>query len=255
MFDTHVHTTFSTDCQMNIERAIERAKALNTGIVITDHMDLNYPDKGKFRFDIDEYFNQYSKYRNDQVLLGLEMGMATDYIEENKEIEKKYDFDYIIGSVHMVDDVDVYQEIFYKEKSKRQAYEQYFRSILDCVKSYHFVDSIGHIDYIARYAKFSDTEIYYKEFSDSIDEILKEIINKGKAIELNTRRIGNKTSAQELMNIYKRYAELGGKIITIGSDAHNVESIGKNFDIAREMVDLCGLKIVYYNQRKPEYIK
>ena len=114
MFDTHVHTRFSTDSQMDIMDAAKRASDLTLGLIITEHIDLKYPIKDKFVFNPEEYFSDYLKYRNDKLLLGLEMGLREDCLEENKKLADSYDFDYIIGSIHVVDNIDLFEKEFYE---------------------------------------------------------------------------------------------------------------------------------------------
>ena len=123
------------------------------------------------------------------------------------------------------------------------------------VKAFDFIDSIGHIDYIARYAKYDDKEIYYKDYAGIIDEILKVLVEKDKCLELSTRRLKDEKAIQNIITIYKRFRELGGENVTIGSDAHITTDIGSNFNVAREIVQLCGLKAVYFRERKKEYEK
>ena len=103
MFDTHVHTKFSTDSKMEIEDAIKAAKDKKISLIITEHMDLKFPKEGLFCFDVDDYFKKYSKYRGDNLLLGIEIGMKDDCVEESRELIKSKPFDYVIGSVHLVD--------------------------------------------------------------------------------------------------------------------------------------------------------
>ena len=52
VFDTHLHTEISSDSEMKIDEAIKQAKALNLGLIITEHMDLFYPEDNKFIFDV-----------------------------------------------------------------------------------------------------------------------------------------------------------------------------------------------------------
>lgn len=254
MFDCHVHTSFSTDSKLLLEAVIEKATKNNLGLIITEHMDLCYPLEGKFVFDPKEYFKAYTKYRNDKLLLGIELGMRKECVEENRALSIDYPFDYIIGSVHLVDGEDIFQENYYKNRTKKEAFSKYFSSMLQCVKEHDFIDSLGHIDYVSRYASYNDSEIYYNDFCDEIDEVLKVVIYKEKSIELNTRRFNNKNAIENLIKIYKRYYELGGRTVTIGSDAHNVDTIGSNFELARDVVDNCKLKIVYYKERKLNYL-
>lgn len=255
MFDTHVHTNFSTDSDMKIEEAIKSAREKNISFITTEHMDINFPKKGLFCFDVDKYLNKYSKYKGDNLLLGIELGMKKDCLEESRELIKNNSFDYVLGSVHLVENLDLYYPDYYEGKSKKEAYLKYLQTILKNLKQFEFIDSLGHIDYIARYAKFEDKELYYNDFPDIIDDIFKELINKGKCLELNTRRLKNPDSAKNMLEIYKRFSELGGKYITVGSDAHNVESMGSNFRKAAEIAERCHLKIVYLKNRKKQYDK
>lgn len=255
MFDTHVHTEFSTDSNMKIDEAIAKAVIENTQLILTEHMDLNFPREGEFVFDVNEYFKKYGPYRNENLLLGIEIGMKADALKESEKIVAAHPFDYVIGSIHLVDNYDLYYVDFYKDKEKKEAYEKYFQSMLVCIKNFHFIDSMGHIDYIARYGVYKDKEIYYSEHTEIMDEILKTLIENDKCLELNTRRFGDKAAVENLLEIYKRYSELGGRHITIGSDAHQPGAIGNEQMLAKEFAEKCGLKIVYFKERKIEYEK
>ncbi|MCY6371929.1 histidinol phosphate phosphatase [Clostridium ganghwense] len=256
MFDTHVHTEFSTDSIMKIEDLIKKSQNYNLGVIITDHMDLNYYNKDEFRFDVEDYFEKYSAYRNEKILLGVEIGMCDKYLEEYKNMCTKFPFDYVIGSVHDMYDIDLYYgDELYKTKSKKQLYEEYFNCMVKSINTHSFIDSLGHIDYISRYAQYEDSEIYYEEYKDFIDEVLKTLIDKGICIELNSRRLSNKKAVYNLIEIYKRFSELGGKYITLGSDAHDKDNIGKYFHIASNIVEQCNLKTVYFKNRKMKFVK
>ena len=109
----------------------------------------------------------------------------------------------------------------------------------------------GHIDYICRYARFDDPELYYFDFQTDIDLVLSILAQRDKALEINTRRLYLPDSKEALLPVYHRFRELGGKYVTIGSDAHKAKDIGKGMDIAFEMADSCGLTPVYFKERKP----
>lgn len=254
MFDCHIHTDFSTDSKMKIEDAIRVSNDLGIGLIITDHMDYKHHIPGEFIFDPDQYFNEYEKYRNDKLLLGVEIGFREDSLEEIKNLKNDYPFDFIIGSIHVVNKMDIYYKEYYIGKSKEQAYEEYLKAILLLVKHYDLYDSLGHMDYITRYSLYEDKGLYYRDFPDLIDEILKEIAYAEKAIEINTRKIHDKKTADNFIEILKRFKELGGKYITIGSDAHKAEDIAINFKRADELTQICNLKSVYYKERKLSYI-
>lgn len=255
VFDTHTHTAFSTDSKMRLEEALRHAEALGIGVVTTEHMDLNYPEEGKFAFDVEEYFSAYQKYRGAQFLLGIEIGMAESCAGKNRAVAQSGGFDYVLGSIHTICDMDIYYDAYYSGKDKRQAYEAYFKAMRDCIASHPYIDALGHIDYIARYAKYSDTEIYYDDFSEAIDEVLKQAVACDVAMEVNTRRFDQGQAAKILLPIYRRYWELGGKMATIGSDAHRAGQIGAYFKEAMELACACGLEPVYFENRRAKRMR
>lgn len=255
LFDTHMHTKFSTDSKMKIDEAIAKGQELDLGIVITEHMDLGYPESDAFQFNVDEYLSTYHAFRSDSVLLGIEIGMRTDCLEANRSLAERRGLDYVIGSIHVIDDIDIYHESFYRSHTKQEVYNRYFDAMLECMKCYDFIDSLGHIDYIARYARFSDPDIYYDEFAEQIDAVLQITAKQGKALEINTRRLIDSRAVDILLPIYKRFAELGGRLATIGSDAHKPQDIGKGLAAAMDIAAVCGLKVVYFKDRQVHYVK
>lgn len=255
LFDSHMHTCFSTDSKMKMDEAVARGRELDIGITITEHMDIAYPEPMSFIFDVEKYFADYNTFRNEKVLLGIEIGMRSDCLEENCKLVEKYPFDYVIGSVHVINNIDIYAAEFYHERKKKDVYEQYFKTMKQCVSCYDSIHSLGHIDYIARYARFKDPEVYYHEFKDYIDEVLHIVAQKGKALEINTRRLGTKEAVEIIMPIYKRFYEVGGRLVTIGSDAHHVKDIGRGLDVGLEIAERSKLDVVYFKDGKPQYQK
>lgn len=255
IFDSHIHTKFSTDSNMNIENAISTAKLKNIGLIITDHMDLDFPGDKDFKFDVNEFFNTYEIYRSDNLKLGIELGLNENFLDQNTKIANSHDFDFILGSIHSVNGNDIYYELLNNSPSKKDFFIEYFNTMLHCVKIYDSFDSLSHIDYPSRYCSFDNKEIILDENKDVISEIFRTIISKGKVIELNTNRLNSKEAINTIMEIYKLYHDLGGRYVTIGSDSHIKENIGKNFDTAFKITEALGLKSVYFNKRKIEYMK
>jgi len=254
MIDSHIHTEFSSDSEMKLQHGIEIARKLGIGMTITEHLDLKFPTGTDFTFDIDKYFIDYEKHRSSNFMLGIEVGMQLTCLEENREVVNKYPFDYVIGSIHVANGQDIFEPEAYEGKTKKELFEEYFSSMVECVKQYDFIDCLGHIDYISRYATYNDKEIHYHEFKEYIDEVLKAIVNNGKVMEINTRRFNDVEAYNNLINIYKSYNKMGGKYITIGSDAHHAEDIGNNFILANRICEICNLKPVYFKNRKMEYM-
>lgn len=250
LFDTHLHTRFSTDSEM--EFADLRATSLqkNCGIIITEHMDLNYPVSEKFTFSVGDYFAAYKSYRSNRLLLGIEIGLRTDCIENNRQIVSYHPFDFVLGSIHVINQHDLYYDPFYEGRSKQAAYQDYFQSMLDCVQGNDFIDSLGHIDYIARYAPYPDPEVHYHEFSEAIDAILISLAQRDVALEINTRRFADKQVIDHLVPIYHRFHELGGQYVTLGSDAHRPEAVANQLEDAWNLANRCNLQAVYYQDRQ-----
>lgn len=253
MFDCHVHTSFSTDCNMKIEEAIASSNKKDIGLIITEHMDLNYPVPEEFVFDIDKYFERYNGLKTDRLLLGIELGMDTNITSECRKISRR-EFDFIIGSVHILNGFDIYGGELYEGKNKSDVFEHYFKYMINCLEDFNFIDSLGHIDFISRYANYPDREIYYEDYSDLIDEVLKILVRNEKSIEINTRRFDDKRAVNNLLKIYKRFYELGGRTVTVGSDSHSPNFVGNNLKLGYEMAERCLLKPVFYKERKINYL-
>jgi len=242
IFDCHSHTKFSADSEMLATDAIARAESLNLGIVFTEHFDYNLPGDIDFTFDAAQYMDEYKNLRSDKVKLGVEIGLRKSAREANKNFLAQANFDLVIGSIHVVDNIDIYNKIFYADKDKMTAYRKYFAAMAEEAAVADF-DILGHIDYICRAATYENPEIEYETFKPEIDEVLKILIERKKILELNTRRLNNKIALKGLESVYKRYKDLGGEFITIGSDAHVIDAVGANFDVALNFVESLGLKI------------
>ena len=132
----------------------------------------------------------------------------------------------------------------------------YFEAILKNVTIHNDYDVYGHIDYVVRYGKESKEEFLYTYYADILDSILMTLIEKGKGIEVNTS--GFKYDIGGLhphISILKRYKELGGEILTIGSDAHETRHLAYKFDKAGSILRDCGFKhYTVFKDRKPEFL-
>lgn len=253
IFDSHMHSEFSTDSIMKIEDAINVSKKNNIGIILTEHTDLNYPVLDEFRCDIPNYLSTYDKYKSDSLLLGIEIGLAEDIYDGNNEITNNFNFDYVIGSIHSVMDMDIYNNYINTSYPKKEFFQNYLDDMLKCSKLYNNFDALGHIDYICRYTHFDNNEILLANYKDTLAYIIETLISKGKVLELNTKRLNSKESLNALMDIYSLYKDLGGSYVTLGSDAHKSSDIFNNFKIAQDMISEIGLRGIYFKERSPQY--
>lgn len=254
IFDSHIHTNFSSDSDMNILDAIAKSNKLNRGLILTEHLDQDYPDSELFKLDIPNYFDKYSKYRNDNLLLGIEIGLTLPSFDLINEKASNFNYDFILGSVHAVYDEDIYADYCKRtDLSKKDFFRKYLEFMLELVNKYDCFDSLAHFDYPSRYANFDNTEITIDDHGEILCEIMKVLISKGKVMEINTRRLDNKETFDNMLSVYNMYKELGGKYITLGSDAHSPDAIFSNFEKALFLTETLGLKPVYFKNRKPEY--
>ncbi len=252
IFDSHIHTKFSADSKMLAAEVLDKAERLNLGVVFTEHFDYGLElDGRKFEFNPAEYMNEYKNLRGAKVRLGVEVGLRKSARSANEKFISQADFDFIIGSIHLVDDLDIYYPEFYADKDKATAYRKYFEQMAQEIAIADF-DALGHIDYICRAAPYDNPEIDYAAFKAQIDEVLKIVVERGKVLELNTRRFDKSRAVEELIPVYKKYRELGGRFVTIGSDAHRVEAVGNYFERALDFVSELDLTPVTFHERKLE---
>ncbi|WP_461816071.1 histidinol-phosphatase HisJ family protein [Faecalimonas sp.] len=259
--DFHMHTNFSTDACTIPQDMIEEAicKGLSR-ICITDHMDQDYSEEGtQFVFPPEKYFSMMKRLREKyssqiDVRIGVEMGLQPHLKTFINDFVSKYTFDFVIGSVHLIDGKDPHFKIE-NFRTDREIYQRGFEQILECVEKDMDFDVLGHMDYVVRYGK--EKIYFYQEYKEIIDQILYSLISQGKGIELNTAGLKYGLAfAHPHPQILKRYKELGGEIITVGSDAHEPKHIAYQFDRAKELLEECGFK--YYTEfkgRKPIFIQ
>lgn len=258
MFDCHLHSNFSGDSNLPVDTACEKAVELGlNGLVFTDHLDFDYPDDIYPMIDFDKYSKHIdeTKIRFEgqlKVLKGIEVGIQPHVMEDTFDLVSKYNFDMVIASTHIIDKKDPYTGSYYEGKDKKQADIRYLEEILHAVRNYKNYDVVGHIGYIRRYNNYDDKTLSCNDYCDLIDDILKTVIGDGKGIEVNTSgyRGGLGTPVPDY-DIVMRYRELGGEILTLGSDAHNSHHIGYGFELAKEKLMSIGFKqLAYFEKRK-----
>ena len=252
-FDSHVHTEFSADSEMKAADALREAAKQGLGLVFTEHLDYDFPSAGmeEFIFDPEAYWAKYEPLRADEMLsLGVEMGMMASAREKNTAFVRRVPFDFVLASIHFLGVKDLYYPETFEGREKGEMYHEYFTVMRDEIYAHPFINALAHIDYIARNAPFDNPEISYGDFSDDIDAVLRALVETDTAIEINTRRLSVPRGIKELAPVYRRYRQLGGRYVTIGSDAHVPQGIGRCYDRARELARAFDLTIVTFRERK-----
>ena len=254
--DTHTHTAFSADCKTNPEDNVRSAIAAGlSSLTFTEHYDFDAPDElHSFDFDVDAYFDTVNSLREKyagqiRLFAGIEIGQQPhQYVAEATALKMAgRDFDHVIGSTHFIDRLDPYYGGFYKEKTKKQAYDRLLGELLANFKYGYDFDTLGHFDYVTRYGPYEDKTMYYRDHSDLLDELFKYLIREDKALEINTK---SGTRVEPDPAILKRYRELGGFLITMGSDAHKPELVGLAFDRFTEYAKSFGFRYCFHYEKR-----
>lgn len=266
LFDTHTHSDYSHDGIPALEELVKAAisKGLKY-LAITDHCDKDCVALPGFEWvrQIDlvsrkaEMTALKQKYAGEIYIAdSLEYGYAPEADALYLDVQNSYPTDYVINSVHIVEGIDVYFREYFDFRTKAEAYGAYLEAVLASVDAPYAYDAIGHLGYIARCSTYPDKKLYYNDFADLIDAILKAVINKGKSLEINTASKGTKCDLFHDTTILKRYKQLGGELITFGSDAHEPSRLCADFEEAEAAVLSCGFRYAFvYSGHKPSAVK
>ena len=261
MFDFHLHSGVSFDSKGNPGEMVKTAEKLGLKeMCFTDHYDFNTDkDKAPDLFTMEEYGRAYDNLSSESVLIrrGVEFGLTHWNTRELEKLLRKRSFDFVIGSVHYVDGYDPYYKEFWEGLDNiHKGFEKYLLQTLECVKVHNNYDVLGHLTYVCKSEHNPTHEpVLFKDFKDITDEIMKILVEKGKGMEINTSgvdRVGDFLPSKEFL---KRFKELGGEIITVGSDSHDETRVGQYANEALEIVkDIFGYVCTFEN-RKPIFHK
>jgi histidinol-phosphatase (PHP family) len=155
-----------------------------------------------------------------------------------------------------VDDLDVYFEPYWNGKTVFQAERRYLEATLESVKLHDDFDVLAHLTYISKTKCHpAPRPVPYAEHRELIDEILKVLAAKGKGMELNTSGMDRCGGFLPTADIFRRFKELGGEIVTVGSDAHTTDRVGQySFDACRILQDIFG-HVCTFEDRNPIFHK
>jgi len=262
MYDYHLHSQFSDDCVEEMEDTIlEAIKMGGKQLCFTDHLDYDYPDQSvKFEFNI-EGFNEMIeslkvKYK-DKLLIqkGIEVGLQPHVISRTETFIKEFNPEFVLCSFHVADRKDLYTGDFFVGRSSEEAWDKYLDDIIETLTQFKDYSVVGHLDILKRYNDGVKL-VPYSYYGEKVDTILKMIIDDDRGIEVNMS--GLRTPMNETlphMDIVKRYYELGGKYITIGSDAHMKEDIYSHFnEMLKKLYDIGFEYFTIYKNRIPKQI-
>lgn len=250
--ETHCHCSeFSRDCFRPFAELLKEAEQKKYSVLtLTDHYDKDviegkcYPGytrpgekplEKEWTFAIEEYVDfcleqkENLRNRNAQIefLMGIELGYQNYLVDDYNKMTSKYPFDCIVGAIHTMKLIDfaVLGEALYGQ-GKEKAYQEYLEKLIEMVESKMDFDILAHFDYVTRYSGYEDPNIYYKDYPELFDQLFKAIISRKICLEVNTRTrykqllSGEEDKGISDINIYHRYYQLGGRMISFATDAH-----------------------------------
>lgn len=262
--DYHVHTEFSDDSVYALKAVCRDAYVMGLSeINITDHVDYgvkNDVDGPVVRYEneypitnvsYDLFFQALEEQRRlwdgkIHVGRGLELGVQMCTLDEFNKLLNKYEkqMDFAILSIHQVDNLEFWDGGFQKGRTQEEIHEAYWAEMLNVVKNFKRFSVMGHLDLIRRYDPFGEYD--FENYKDVCAEVLKEVIAAGKGIEVNTSGIRYGLGEYQPGNkILKLYRSLGGKIVTVGSDSHEPDHLGKYIQEAYDLLASLGFENVY----------
>ena len=259
MYDYHTHSYFSGDCYTSTDDMIEAAilKGIKE-MAVTDHYDpddLDYP----FAPDFIKYHKKLSEITHTyegriKIIKGIEIGIQHgNTLLKCEHAANAYPYDFILGAFHAARSQNLYSRYF-DDRTPEDGFGDFYTYMADCIKMYKNFDVLAHFNVIDRYVSYVPD---YAPYMDVIESILIDLIDHGKGIEFNTSsfRYGmkNTTPSEEILQLYK---ELGGEIITIGSDAHKAQDIGYAYEKGIAIIKSHGFKyLTTFENRKPDFIR
>jgi len=245
--DLHVHSSCSIDGKATLDELCEAAIAIGLGAVcLTDHWDFDPQDTGFGRFDYETYTGLVetarARYAERLVIFkGIEIDYQHQFEGEVRAALDGKRFDHVLGAVHYVDGHALSAELI-AERGLEAVYAAYVEEVAASARSGLF-GAIAHFDYVSKYAGPNKVLLRDESLRRRLHECLYEIIKSGAALEINThglvRAPRNFYPSVELLRPYR---ELGGKRVTVGSDAHEAHEVGLGIGAAYAMVDALGFR-------------
>ena len=233
--DQHVHSYYSFDSKQPIEEYLDKAVKLGLDyFILTDHCDLNYLDKGKdIFFDIKKQHQELDelqkKYPNIRILKGIEIGYKPSEINRINKIINDNHFDLINLSLHESDRIDYYfKEEFFKLGIK-ETLSIYFQRELEAIESFHDFDVFCHLDYGFKTAYLADNKVNIRDYEEILTKIMQALIKEDKALEINIK-VQDVMPIEHTQYLLKLYKKLGGKYLTLSTDAHNITKFHEGYD-------------------------
>ncbi len=268
LLDLHVHSTCSADGMSSIADVAHRAVEL--GLVelgFCEHADFDPRDPTCGFLDLPRYEGEMAAARAEVPRVGLRRGVEITY-QSSREAEigdwlAGHSWDFVVASVHLVDYADGWvmisepqaNEGYFASHSEREAYVHYFEELLRAARS-GLGDVLGHLDLVKRYGAEAYGSFSPVAFEEEVRSVLRAVIEGGMGLELNTSGMRQRPAEPYPgFEILRWYRELGGEVLTVGSDAHHVDDLGAGVCDALELARTGGFRAVTtFQAREPRWV-
>ena len=252
MYDYHIHTRVSFDGHdTGLAMATAAKERGLTEICFTDHID--YVDGMDMVFDTAAYNAEYDGLEVPGLLIrrGMEFGLTPDNADQLKIDLGRRHFDFVLGSIHLVDGVDIYMSEYWADKSYDEAIRLHLETTLESVRAHEDYDVLGHLTYISKCGANPRKELLrYEDHKGLVDEILRELVKRGKGMELNTSGVDRCGGSLPTLDYFQRFHDLGGRIVPVGSDAHAPDRVGQYaHEMTAELKKIFGHVCTFENRR------
>ena len=265
LFDSHTHTCFSPDADKKntpfalCEEAVRKGLA---GIAITDHCDVNGQVEGIYPvFERDKCYDEMLNVREHfrgklRVSLGIELGQAPDYPEYSRNVLSQHKYDFVLGSIHNLSGVPDFCYFKYEKLSDALCRQLFSRTITAARTLCDFggISSIAHLTYMHRYMLLAGKTMDFSEYRDQLVDLFTAMIDRGIALELNVSLIRKGIPLyMPTAEIFSLYRDVGGKLVTVGSDAHLSSDVGANIADGYRLLSSIGFdRVAFFENGEPE---
>lgn len=253
--DYHTHSTFSCDAQDTLDAMCLQAMKIGLEeIAFTEHADFEHLDSCYRYLEPAAYFRAIESARErygDRLTIraGVEVGEPHRYPDETAQLLNKFPFDFVLGSLHWVNEYPCFSSKFFEGRPAKEAWRSYFEELVQMCEAGDF-DVLGHLDLPKRHVNAFDPEPY----ADLIRDALQHLIQRGIGLEINCS--GLRYPMREPLpgsKVVQWYRELGGDLLTVGTDAHKTSHLGGGFEHALGMAREAGFSaITLFHQRQPQ---
>lgn len=263
--DYHMHTEFSFDSNASLRDQLQAA--IHCGleeICLTDHYEPAYPGLPLWQANLPARAAALAAPEiaalKGQITIGqgVEVGLLDQqgYREEIRQLVTDNQLDFVIASCHLCQGEDPYYASFFHKRTRKEAFALYLTELAKLVCTIDDFSVVGHIDFPAKGCPYADKMLRYADAPDVLDGLFRHLIHHGKGLEINTSIFRAMGKDALDMAWLRRYRELGGEIITIGSDAHKPQDVGYGQKAAAAILKEAGFSyLTTFRQMQPIFHK